>query len=129
MMTHMTGALSLPLSIVLFAVWMSRRRARKRAADARDGASRKPYTGSQILGIVAILLFLVPTIVTTILTLSKPLIWAVAWALVKLGLPQPIDAIIRTLFATAALTLAFAGTYAACEYIWPKREVEPPHRT
>ena len=112
-----------PLALIFFIVWIVRRRKKRNEKIKANGLVKKPYTTSQIFGIIGILVFMLPIswIVVVMLQKGLYLLFILLFGWIKL---QIISIILKTIFFVFTLFLMFAGVYFVCEFIWPKRYLD-----
>ena len=112
-----------PLALIFFIVWIVRRRKKRNEEIKANGLVKKPYTTSQIFGIIGILVFMLPIswIVVVMLQKGLYLLFILLFGWIKL---QIISIILKTIFFVFTLFLMFAGVYFVCEFIWPKRYLD-----
>ena len=115
--------MSLPillLALTFFIIWIVRRRKKRNEEINASGLVKKPYTTSQIFGIIGILVFMLPIswIVVVMLQKGLYLLFILFFGWIKL---QIISTILKSIFFVSTFFLMFAGIYLVCEFIWPKR--------
>ena len=109
-----------PLALIFFIVWIVRRRKKRNEKIKANGLVKKPYTTSQIFGIIGILVFMLPIswIVVVMLQKGLYLLFILLFGWIKL---QIISTILKTIFFVSTTFLMFTGVYLVCEFIWPNR--------
>ena len=115
--------LILPLALTFFIIWIVRRRKKRNAEIKANGLVKKPYTTSQIFGIIGILVFMLPISWIVVIMLQKGLylLFILLFGWVKLAV---IIIPMKAIFFVSTTFLLFASVYLVCEFMWPKRYID-----
>jgi len=110
-----------PLTILFFIAWIIRRRIIRRKRIIVDKLEKRPYTISQIFGIIGILFFILPIfyVVGVMLQRGLYILYILLFGSVKS--PNTVDMTIKTIFYVLTTFLIYTGVYIVCEMMWPKR--------
>jgi len=110
-----------PLTILFFIAWIIRRRIIRRKGIIVDKLEKRPYTISQIFGIIGILFFILPIfyVVGVMLQRGLYILYILLFGSVKS--PNTVDMTIKTIFYVLTTFLIYTGVYIVCEMMWPKR--------
>ena len=109
-------------TLVLFIVWIIRRRKKLKEEIKNNRLAKKPYNTSQIFAIIGILVFLVPIFWVIGVMLQKGLIFLFILFFGWISSPT-IIIVLKTIFLISTLFLLFTGVYLVCELVWPNRYV------
>ena len=114
-----------PLGLLFFIAWIIRRRKiRKKKIEVNKLTLKKPYTTSQIFGIIGILIFILPIFLSVGSILQKGLYILVLLLFVLIEFPNTVAIILKTLYFVSTTFCLFSGVYLVCEMMWPKRNVD-----
>lgn len=114
--------LILPLALILFIIWIVRRRKKRIEEIKANRLIKRPYTTNQIFGIVGILIFLLPIFWIVGVMLQKGLLFLFILLFGWIKLPIILTTL-KAIFIVSTSFLLFACVYLVCELIWPKRYV------
>ena len=101
------------LSSIIF--WIKKR---KKTLDTTG-----KYTATQILGILGIIVFLLPTFLLILFNLSRGILILVLFLFRLIHLPEQLVSIIISCFFGILFSLSFVSLFIVGRYIWPKKKV------
>lgn len=111
------------LALILFFGWIVRRRKNRRREIEAKKLEKRPYTTSQIFGIIGILIFILPIFWAVVVMLQKGLflLFILLFGWIE---SQLVNIVIKTIFLVFTSFFMFLGVYLICELMWPKRYLE-----
>ena len=110
------------LAITFFIILIVRRRKKRREEIWTNGLVKRPYTTSQIFGIIGILVFILPIFWAVGVMLQKGLLLLFILFFGWITIPI-INTILKSIFLVSTCFFLFAGVYLVCEFLWPNRYV------
>ena len=114
-------AISLLLSIVLFLVWLFRRRVKLKEERTVKLEKSASYTTAQVFGIIGIFIFMLPIFYIVMSNLAKGALFLFFFLFGLIPFPKLIRSLLELIAGTGVNFMVFTGTYLLCEFIWPQK--------
>jgi Ca2+/Na+ antiporter len=114
-------ALSLLLSLILFLVWLFRRRVKIKEERAVELEKSGSYTTAQVFGIIGIFVFMLPIFYIVMSNLAKGVLFLLFFLFGLIPFPKLIRSLLEFIAGTSVNFIVLTGTYLLCEFIWPQK--------